>query len=157
MGLVLKLIGLHFKMRCFIAISCLVALVWSQTNPRPSPTPPAWFMNIQGIIGMMTDVVDSIHEYRFEYHAPVSGTHLLIAIKDIPPPKECHFIEVAPSWEYLFNDTAKLQVMAVEVYAIIHNNGTRETEMKLSSKQFQAKNTKKSFCILSNVMENVTK
>merc|ERR1711879_295016 len=116
-------------MRVILAVSCLVALVLSQTTTRAPP--PAWWAAMQGIIGSQTDVVDQVHGYRFEYHAPANGTHLMIVIKDKPPPKECHFIEISRVWEPLLNDVTKLSMMTEEIYGLVTNNATRETTLNI--------------------------
>merc|ERR1711962_50982 len=119
----------HLIMRCLLAISALVALTLAQGGP------PAWFDNIKNFINGIDDTIDSIHNFRIEYHHD-GRQHLLIAIRDRGSMKECHFIEISPTWEALLKDRSKVPQISEEIYHMINNPSVQE--VKLTEDQIKA-------------------
>merc|ERR550517_1846141 len=103
----------------------------------PSSERVKFFEMMQANLARINDqVIDDIHEFRFEYHNPDNGTHLLIAISDKSGAKECHFVEIDPLWEPALSNEAKTQMISEELYAMLHDPSTVETT--LTVKQLQA-------------------
>merc|ERR1711934_836360 len=110
-------------MRSFLILSCLVAAVLAQQS-RPS-----WWQNLQNGINAQDDVIDRIHDFRIEYHHNRRQQHLLIAISDERTHKECHFIEISPTWEPLLRDDKKVELISEEIYQLISDPSTPETTL----------------------------
>jgi len=92
---------------------------------------PDWFNQIDQFLNTWDDTVDRYHQYRFEYHAPPHGQHLMIAIDDSQGHRECHFVEISDQWEPLLNQTATIPKVSEEIYALITSNNAPETQMSI--------------------------
>merc|ERR1712008_537128 len=79
---------------------------------------------------------DYEHAYRIEYHNDVGKTHLILAIKDKPEPKECHIVEVDSKWEAMLQDSDKVHLITDEIYRAIV--GGAAVESTLTIRQLQA-------------------
>merc|ERR1712121_506751 len=103
-------------------VACLAVAVLAQTRP-------SWWQNLQNGINAQDDVIDRIHDFRIEYHHPRNGEHLLIAISDSRNHKECHFIEISRIWESLLHDDKKTEMISEEIYKLISDPSTPETQL----------------------------
>merc|ERR1712121_190167 len=110
-------------MRTFICFSALAVVVLAQF------TRPSWFDQLAGNLNNnMADTIDTVHEYRFEYHDN-SGTHLIIAISDKNGMRECHFIEIDSQWEPLLKDNDKMKMITEEIYHLLDTHTAQETSL----------------------------
>merc|ERR1712200_109192 len=97
---------------------------------------PSWFDMLAMRLNSYDDSIDRVHNYRLEYHHLDNHTHLLIAISDEYPARQCHFIEISPTWEPLLQDPTKVQLISEEIYHLIQ--GGNVPEMELTADQLMA-------------------
>merc|ERR1712212_60519 len=131
MGLVVLLqFSILAIMRAFIVIACFFAGAMAQGD-RPN-----WWQNLQNSLGgRFDDVVDNVHEYRFEYHDTGNNTHLLMAISDTAGKMECHIVEIGANWEPMLKDADKLHKITEEIYTMITDGNHPETNLSVRELQ----------------------
>merc|ERR1711879_6016 len=118
-------------MRALIVVICFAIAMADDGVPQ-------WMLDLQHGIGMSSDVIDTVHNWRIEYHSQLPGKHLLIAISDgydASRTRECHFIEIDSRWEGLLNDTSKTQKISEEIYATVTDPTIQETELTVQQLQ----------------------
>merc|ERR1712002_217557 len=79
------------------------------------------------------DVIDNIHEFRFEYHnlQGMGAPNILIAISDRRDSMECHIVEVPNDWEAQLQDEAALHRISEDLYKIITEGKVPETTLTM--------------------------
>merc|ERR1712055_1108171 len=96
-------------MQTAVIFACVLAVAAAQN----------WWDNLLAGFNKDDDVVDRLNEFRFEYHAPDNGQHLLIAISDTWGNAQCHVVEVDRTWEPLLQDSAKVSKIVAEIYDVM--------------------------------------